>query len=83
MIRAYFALAEKLDEIGGYAFLRQETDNGDSVAQGIKSKAMGMLVKCQTLISFMEPELLTLSEEELIALQTRPIWRSIPNLCAA
>ena len=72
VIRAYFALAEKLDEIGGYAFLRQETDNGDSAAQGIKSKAMGMLVKCQTLISFMEPELLTLSEEELIALQNAP-----------
>ena len=71
-IRAFFAIQEKLNRVFSYAFLRQETDNADTTAQGIKSKAMGAMVKCQTVLSFLEPELLSLPDETLADLQAAP-----------
>lgn len=68
-IRAYFDLYENLLEVFDYAFLRLETDNADSTAQALKIKAMGQEVRISALTSFLEPELLTLPETELAALQ--------------
>lgn len=71
-IRAFFALYEKFAEIYEYAFLRQETDNSDTVAQGLKSKAMSLAVQLESQSAFLQPELLTLPAAELEALQTAP-----------
>ncbi len=71
-IRAFFALYERFAEIYEYAFLRQETDNSDTVAQGLKSKAMGLAVQLESQSAFLQPELLTLPAAELEALQTAP-----------
>lgn len=71
-IRAFFALYERFAEIYEYAFLRQETDNSDTVAQGLKSKAMSLAVQLESQSAFLQPELLTLPAVELEALQTAP-----------
>lgn len=71
-IRAFFALYEKFAEIYEYAFLRQETDNSDTVAQGLKSKAMSLAVQLESQSAFLQPELLTLPAAELEALQAAP-----------
>lgn len=71
-IRAFFALYERFAEIYEYAFLRQETDNSDTVAQGLKSKAMSLAVQLESQNAFLQPELLTLPAAELEALQTAP-----------
>ena len=71
-IRAFFALHERFAEIYEYAFLRQETDNSDTVAQGLKSKAMSLAVQLESQSAFLQPELLTLPAAELEALQTAP-----------
>ena len=71
-IRAFFALYERFAEIYEYAFLRQETDNSDTVAQGLKSKAMSLAVQLESQSAFLQPELLTLPAAELEALQAAP-----------
>lgn len=71
-IRAFFALYERFAEIYEYAFLCQETDNSDTVAQGLKSKAMSLAVQLESQSAFLQPELLTLPAAELEALQTAP-----------
>lgn len=71
-IRAFFALYERFAEIYEYAFLRQETDNSDTVTQGLKSKAMSLAVQLESQSAFLQPELLTLPAAELEALQTAP-----------
>lgn len=71
-IRAFFALYERFAEIYEYAFLRQETDNSDTVAQGLKSKALSLAVQLESQSAFLQPELLTLPAAELEALQTAP-----------
>lgn len=71
-IRAFFALYERFAEIYEYAFLRQETDNSDTVAQGLKSKAMSLAVQLESQSAFLQPELLTLPAAELEAQQTAP-----------
>ncbi len=71
-IRAFFALYERFAEIYEYAFLRQETDNSDTVAQGLKSKAMSLAVQLESQSAFLQPELLTLPAAKLEALQTAP-----------
>lgn len=71
-IRAFSAMYEKFVEVYEYAFLRQETDNSDTVAQGLKSKAMSLAVQLEAQSAFLQPELLTLPAEELEQLQNAP-----------
>ena len=78
-IRAFFALYERFAEIYEYAFLRQETDNSDTVAQGLKSKAMSLAVQLESQSAFLQPELLTLPAAELEALQTAPDMADYPE----
>ena len=71
-IRAYFELDEKLSPVFSYAFLRKETNNGDPVAQTLKGRMMQASVKLSTTLSFFQPELLEMSDEELEALAADP-----------
>lgn len=66
---------EKIMPIYEYAFLRKETDNADSTAQGLKDRAMRLYVTAMTVTSFLEPELLEMPEEELKALAEDPEMR--------
>lgn len=65
VIREYFDLDEKMSPVFSYAFLRKETDNADPVAQKLKAKLMQTAVQVQTLLSFVEPELLAMDETAL------------------
>ncbi len=72
VIREYFDLDEKMSPVFSYAFLRKETDNADAVAQTLKGKLMQSAVKVQTMMAFVEPELLAMDEEELKAIAADP-----------
>ena len=48
--------------------MRKETDNTDPVAQGLKDRAIRLLVQAQTAGAFLEPELLAMDENALLAL---------------
>ena len=61
-VRAYFSLQKQLLPVYEYAFLRKETDNADPVAQGLKDRAVRLLVQAQAAMAFLEPELLGLRE---------------------
>ena len=71
-IRAFFELQKKLLPVYEYAFLRKETDNADPAAQGLKDRAIRLLVQAQTAGAFLEPELLGLKEETLKAIAADP-----------
>ena len=66
---------EKILPIYEYAFLRKETDNTDNTAQALKDKAMRLYVTAMTVTSFLEPELLSMPEEDLKALGEDPELR--------
>ena len=72
VIRAYFELDEKMSPVFSYAFLRKETDNADPVAQAVKAKLMQAAVQVQTIMSFVEPELLAMDEAVLKEIAADP-----------
>ena len=53
-IRTYFSLQKALMPVYEYAFLRKETDNADPVAQGLKDRAIRLVVQAQTAGAFLE-----------------------------
>ncbi|MGN1367439.1 MAG: oligoendopeptidase F, partial [Aristaeellaceae bacterium] len=72
VIREYFALDEKMSPVFSYAFLRKETDNADPVAQALKAKLMQAAVQVQTMLAFVEPELLAMDEAVLREIAADP-----------
>jgi len=72
VIREYFKLDEKMSPVFSYAFLRKETDNADPVAQALKAKLMQAAVQVQTMMSFVEPELLAMDEAALKEIAADP-----------
>ena len=72
VICAYFELDEKMSPVFSYAFLRKETDNADPVAQALKAKLMQAAVQVQTIMSFVEPELLAMDEAVLKEIAADP-----------
>ena len=71
-IRTFFEIMDEMTPVFDYAFLRKETDNADPVAQGLKDRAIRLIVTAQTAGAFLQPELLELPEEKLKALQEDP-----------
>ena len=71
-IREYFDLNQQAEPVFSYAFLRGETDNGDSVAQGLRARASQMGVQLSTAMSFFEPELLSLDDALLAEIAADP-----------
>lgn len=72
VIRAYFALNDELAPVIEYAFLAKEADNGDAKAQAQSDRVQTLMVQAMTASSFLEPELLALSEETLREMQLDP-----------
>ncbi len=71
---------ERILPIYEYAFLRKETDNTDDTAQALKDKAMRLYVTAMTVVSFLEPELLSMPEEDLKALGEDPELRDYDTM---
>lgn len=71
-IKAYFQIQKEILPVYEYAFLRKETDNADPTAQGLKDRAIRLLVQLQTATAFVEPELLEMDEGALQALAQDP-----------
>ena len=73
------ALTEKLDcmlsEIYGYASRVKDQDTADAAGQTLSARAMGLYVECSGLISFADPEILSIPEEKLEV----PIYRETAN----
>ena len=72
VIRTYFELDEKMAPVFSYAFLRKETDNADPVAQSLKAKLMQTAVQVQTMMAFVQPELLAMDESALKEIAADP-----------
>ena len=71
-IRTFFEINEEIMPVFEYAFLRKETDNADPAAQGLKDKAIRLIVTAETLGAFLQPELLEMPAEQLEGLMTDP-----------
>lgn len=72
VVRAYYAISDLITPVADYAFLSKEADNGDTAAQAMDDRTMGLWVKWGTVSVFMVPELLELPDERLAALQSKP-----------
>ncbi len=71
-IRTVYGLYDRIIPLYEYAFLRKETDNADSTAQGLKDQALRLYVTAMTATAFLQPELQALPEERLRAMMTDP-----------
>ena len=60
-----YALLEKVEKVGVYAFLHKTTDGGDPANQEMEGKATNLEVAFSAAAAFIDPEILTLSEETL------------------
>ena len=56
-----------LSEIYGYASRVKDQDTADAAGQTLSARAMGLYVECSGLISFADPEILSIPEEKLEA----------------
>lgn len=71
-IRDYFQLDEQLSPVFSYAFLRRETDNADPVAQNLRARVAQVGMQISTMLSFFQPELLSMDESVLRELADDP-----------
>ena len=62
-----FGAMEKLERASCYAYLNYSLDGGNTAAQEMMAKTQNAGVTLMTAMSFMEPEMLTVPEEELKA----------------
>ena len=53
-----------LDKVYGYAHMKQDQDTADADAQVLQQRAMSVYVRLSESVSFVDPEVLTLSEEQ-------------------
>ena len=72
VIRAYFALSEKVLPVFEYAFLAKEADNGDAEAQAKSERVESLGVMLSSMTAFVEPELLSLDADVLKSIQIDP-----------
>lgn len=59
-------VGRKIDKLFTYARMRMDEDNSRAKYQALADRAMGLLVEVSSGISFIEPEILSLSKEELL-----------------
>ena len=67
-IRAAFEMNRRLSTLYSYAFMTRDQDSGDSHAQDMAQRAMGLIVEASTQGAFLDPELLEMPDEALEAL---------------
>ena len=71
-IRTYYAISDEMTPVFEYAFLSKEADNGNTQAQAMSDRVMGLWVSWASASAFLQPELLELPDEELAKLQKDP-----------
>lgn len=64
-----------MDNIFGYASLRKSEDTRDTKAQSMYSRAYGKYVSVMAASAFAQPEILSLSQEELDSLVASPVLK--------
>ncbi len=69
-----YAASEQVELVYLYAMLKKSGDNGDPEAQRLEGRAMSLYVTFSTAVSFVDPEILSIPEQELHA------WLSSPEL---
>lgn len=67
VLDAYYALYRRLSKLSVYARMRSDQDTADSTYLTMASRAGSLAVKVSAVASFLEPEILGYSEEELTA----------------
>ncbi len=72
VIREYVELNDDVLPVFMYANLRKEENNADPKAQELDSRVNQLWVEFSTALSFVQPELLAMEEEELQALANDP-----------
>ncbi len=75
-----FSASEKLELLYIYSMLRLNVDNGDPTYQAMNGRAMNLLVKCSTAISFLEPEILSIPADKLEKMMQDPALATYRHL---
>ena len=65
-------LSCKLDRMAAYAYMHKDEDGSDPVRQARAARLDSLLVKAQSAGAFLDPELLSLPEEQLRSLAQDP-----------
>lgn len=63
-------LSIEISKLYAYARLQQDTDNGNQQFQALAGEAEALVAAFSNAVSFIEPEILTLSQEKLSELLT-------------
>ncbi|MBQ4639736.1 MAG: oligoendopeptidase F [Clostridia bacterium] len=71
-IRCHTALYETLERLYTYAGLHRDEDTGDEKRQALSARMDSLMVKAQSETAFLNPELLSLPDEELEEMQNDP-----------
>ena len=71
-IRDADAVSQRLDRLAAYALMRKDEDSGDPQRQSRAARFQSLAVAAGSAASFLDPELLSLPEEELQALARDP-----------
>lgn len=66
-LNTVFAVEMKFERVFSYAHLHREADNSDPEYQSMAARAMSLYVKFGTAVSYLEPEMLSLGKETLLA----------------
>lgn len=72
VIPAYFQLQFKLQKLYAYTYMHRDEDNGNTIYQALCDRAGSLMVSAQAACAFIQPELLSLPEDELKKLMVDP-----------
>ena len=75
VLKLYEELSLLLDRVYGYAHMREDQDTGNSKYQALKQRAMSAMVASSEKTAFIDPEILTLSDEQL-----SEFYNAVPEL---
>ena len=75
VLKLYEELSLLLDRVYGYAHMREDQDTGNSKYQALKQRGMSAIVGTSEKTAFIDPEILTLSDEKL-----NEFYSAVPEL---
>ena len=75
VLKLYEELSLLLDRVYGYAHMREDQDTGNSKYQALKQRGMSAIVGTSEKTAFIDPEILSLSDEKL-----NEFYSAVPEL---
>ena len=75
VLKLYEELSLLLDRVYGYAHMREDQDTGNSKYQALRQRGMSAIVGTSEKTAFIDPEILTLSDEKL-----NEFYSAVPEL---